>query len=143
MLGRAEEAFEVYTRICPAWVEKNSEIRRTEPYVYCQTTAGRDAYAPGEAKNSWLSGTAAWTFVSVSQYILGLRPDFDGLRVRPCLPARLDGFTATRRFRGCAYEISVQRGENPGVTVDGRPIEGDLIRHVPGRGRCRVEVVIP
>ena len=142
MMGRGNESFEVYTRICPAWVEENSDVRRTEPYVYCQTTAGRDAYTPGEAKNSWLSGTAAWTFVSVSQYILGIRPDYDGLCVTPCLPDSIDGYTAKRKFRGCVYEITVRRGEQKGLVVDGKPIEGSLVRHEPGRKRCRVEVTI-
>ncbi|MBQ6373968.1 MAG: glycosyl transferase [Clostridia bacterium] len=142
VMGRGNESFEVYTRICPAWVEANSEIRRTEPYVYCQTTAGRDAYRPGEAKNSWLSGTAAWTFVSVSQYILGLRPDYEGLLVDPCLPDAIDGFTADRRYRGCDYHITVKRGSDRGMTVDGAPVEGKCVAHVPGRTSCRVEVVI-
>ena len=142
MMGRGNESFEIYTRICPSWVEENSEIRRTEPYVYCQTTAGRDAYRPGEAKNSWLSGTAAWTFVSVSQYILGIRPDYEGLIVDPCLPDGLKGFTAQRLFRDCRYDIAVRRGDEKGVTVDGQPIQGHLVPHVPGRRACRVEVVI-
>ena len=142
MMGRGNESFDVYTRICPAWVEENSDIRRTEPYVYCQTTAGRDAYRPGEAKNSWLSGTAAWTFVSVSQYILGLRPDYEGLIVDPCLPDSLEGFEAVRRFRGCEYHIAVSRGAAKGVRVDGVPIEGNCVAHVPGREKCRVEVVL-
>ena len=141
-MGRANESFEVYTRICPAWVEENSDIRRTEPYVYCQTTAGRDAYVPGEAKNSWLSGTAAWTFVSVSQYILGLRPDYEGLLVDPCLPDSVTGYTATRRYRGCDYRITVERGANKGVVVDGKPIEGKRVPHVEGRKECAVEVTV-
>ena len=142
MMGRANESFEVYTRICPAWVEENSDIRKTEPYVYCQTTAGRDAYQPGEAKNSWLSGTAAWTFVSVSQYILGIRPDYEGLVIDPCLPDSVDGYTANRRFRGCDYEISVVRGAKKGVVVDGQAIEGNRVPFVEGRKTCRVEAVI-
>ena len=141
-MGRGNESFEVYTRICPAWVEENSEIRKTEPYVYCQTTAGRAAYMPGEAKNSWLSGTAAWTFVSVSQYILGLRPDYEGLTIVPCLPDSLDGFTAKRRFRGCEYDITVTRGDKKCLTVDGEPIEGDTVPHVEGRKVCKVNVSI-
>jgi len=141
-MGRANESFEVYTRICPAWVEENSEIRKTEPYVYCQTTAGRDAYIPGEAKNSWLSGTAAWTFVSVSQYILGLRPDYEGLIVDPCLPDSVDGFDAKRLYRGCVYDIHVTKGADKGVKVDGQPIQGKRVDHVDGRKACRVEVVV-
>ena len=141
-LGRGNESFDVYKRICPAYVEEMSDVRRTEPYVYCQTTAGRDAARPGEAKNSWLSGTAAWTFVSVSQYILGIRPEWGGLRVAPCLPDALSGFTAKRRFRGCEYRIEVRRGGEKGVWADGIKMEGGLIPDAPGRKACRVEVRI-
>ena len=123
-------------------MEENSDIRKTEPYVYCQTTAGRDAYLPGEAKNSWLSGTAAWTFVSVSQYILGLRPDYEGLVIDPCLPDSVKGYKATRVYRGCDYEITVVRGDRKGLVVDGQPIEGKRVDHVDGRKVCHVEVTL-
>lgn len=142
MMKRGNESFEVYTRICPAWVEENSDRRKTEPYVYCQTTAGRSASTPGEAKNSWLSGTAAWTFVSVSQYILGIRPDYEGLVIDPCLPDSLNGYTADRMFRNCMYHISVERGNEKGMTVDGHPTECNCVKHVEGRENCCVRLVI-
>ena len=103
-------AWQVYTRTCPAYIEDISEIHRTEPYVYSQMIAGKDAPNFGEAKNSWLTGTAAWTFLNASQYILGIRPDYDGLIVDPCIPSFMDGFTAKRDFRGTTYHIEV---ENP------------------------------
>ena len=90
-----------------AYIEEISEIHRTEPYVYSQMIAGKDAPKHGEAKNSWLTGTAAWTFVNVSQYILGIRPTFYGLEIDPCIPSNLDGFTVTRVYRGATYEIHV------------------------------------
>ncbi|MBQ3651924.1 MAG: glycosyl transferase, partial [Clostridia bacterium] len=95
----------------------------------------------GEAKNSWLTGTAAWSFVAVSQGILGIRPDYDGLRIHPCLPDDMDGFTARRVFRGVLYEITVRRGEQKGLLVDGKPVEGDLVPLSVGP-RCAVTVTI-
>ncbi len=122
-----EGAFGLYTRNAPAYIEDKSEIHRTEPYCYSQTIAGRDAQNYGEAKNSWLTGTAAWSFVAVSQGILGVRPDHDGLTVDPCLPDSMDGFEASRVFRGTRYDIKVARGENKGLTVDGRRVAGNTI----------------
>ena len=122
-----EGAFGLYTRNAPAYIEDKSEIHRTEPYCYSQTIAGRDAQNYGEAKNSWLTGTAAWSFVAVSQGILGVRPDHDGLTVDPCLPGSMDGFEASRVFRGTRYDIKVARGENKGLTVDGRRVAGNTI----------------
>lgn len=106
-LGRGSRAFEVYRRTCPAYIEDISDIHRTEPYVYSQMIAGKDSPRHGEAKNSWLTGTAAWTFVNVSQYILGIRPTFEGLEIDPCIPADMEGFTVVRKFRGAAYHIHV------------------------------------
>src|SRR5690606_1397139 len=100
VIGRGDRAFEVYAKTAPAYLEDVSEIHRMEPYVYSQTIAGRDAPRFGEAKNSWLTGTAAWNFVAISQWILGIRPEYDGLRVDPCIPSWLEGFTVERRFRG-------------------------------------------
>ena len=99
-----------YKKTCPAYIEDISEIHRTEPYVYSQMVAGRDAATFGEAKNSWLTGTAAWTFVDVSQYILGIQPTLAGLKIDPCIPHEMDGFTLRRVWRGATYEIVV---ENP------------------------------
>ena len=132
ILGRGTRAFETYTKICPAYREDDSDLRRTEPYVYAQMVAGKDAPRHGEAKNSWLTGTAAWTFVSISQYILGIRPVFDGLLIDPCIPSSMKGFTVTRHFRGADYRITVDNsaGAEKGVksiTVDGSPLSGCVL----------------
>ncbi len=132
VVGRGSRAWQVYTRTCPAYIEDISEIHRTEPYVYSQMIAGKDAPNFGEAKNSWLTGTAAWTFLDVSQYILGIRPDYDGLLVDPCIPSRLSGFEATRDFRGVTYRISVKNPNHveKGVKkliVNGIEVSGNLI----------------
>ena len=127
VLGHGDRAFEVYRKTCPAYIEDISEIHRTEPYVYSQMVAGKDAPTFGEAKNSWLTGTAAWTFFNVSQYLLGVQPTLDGLKIDPCIPHTLKGYTVTRRYRGATYHIRV---ENPNavqkgvaaVVYDGKPL---------------------
>lgn len=147
VVGRGNRAWQVYTRTCPAYIEDISEIHRTEPYVYSQMIAGKDAPNFGEAKNSWLTGTAAWTFLNASQYILGIRPDYDGLIVDPCIPSFMDGFTAKRDFRGTTYHIEV---ENPNhvekgvasVTVDGNAIEGNLIPVDAAKKEVHVKVIM-
>jgi len=126
-VGNAEEAFEIYRRTCPAYIENISEIHRTEPYVYSQTIAGQESPAPGEAKNSWLTGTAAWTFVNISQYLLGIRPELDGLRIAPCLPKHYDKMRVKRVYRGAVYEISFERSIDKGVWVGGKKIEGNIV----------------
>ncbi|MCI8876221.1 MAG: glycosyl transferase [Lachnospiraceae bacterium] len=132
VIGRGDRAWQVYTRTCPAYIEDISEIHRTEPYVYSQMIAGKDAKNHGEAKNSWLTGTAAWTFLNVSQFILGIRPDYDGLGIDPCIPSSLEGFTAKRDFRGVTYEITVKNPNHvekgvKSLTVDGVSLEGNVI----------------
>lgn len=127
VLGRGNYAFDLYRRICPAYLEAESEVHETEPYVYSQMVSGRGSGCPGHAKNSWLTGTASWTFLSVSQYILGIRPDYDGLRVVPCLPGELPEYTVRRRFRGAEYRIHVRKTGTAGMTVDGKPADGTLI----------------
>jgi cellobiose phosphorylase len=127
ILGRGDLAHDYYTRISPSAREGISDLHRCEPYVYAQMIAGRDAATQGEAKNSWLTGTAAWNYVAISQWILGIRPSFEGLQVAPVIPADWPGFKATRVFRGVTYHISVERagGESgAGLTVDGEPIQG-------------------
>ena len=125
--GNDEDAFEVYRRTCPAYVEDKSDIRRTEPYVYCQMVAGPEAPTTGEGKNSWLTGTAAWTFVDVSQFLLGVTPTFDGLKVEPHLPAAFTDLTVTRVFRGVTYTIHMVRAGSRSLTVDGTAIEGNVV----------------
>ena len=147
VVGRGNRAWQVYTRTCPAYIEDISEIHRTEPYVYSQMIAGKDAPNFGEAKNSWLTCTAAWTFLNASQYILGIRPDYDGLIVDPCIPSFMDGFTAKRDFRGTTYHIEV---ENPNhvekgvasVTVDGNAIEGNLIPVDASKKEVHVKIIM-
>jgi len=126
-LGRGDRAFETYAKICPAYREDDSDLRRMEPYVYAQMVAGKDAPRHGEAKNSWLTGTAAWTFVSISQYILGIRPVFDGLLIDPCIPKEMKEFTVTRHFRGADYRITVDNSASTekgikSITADGKPL---------------------
>ena len=126
-VGDGDGAFDLYTRNAPAYIEDKSEIHRTEPYCYSQTIAGRAAKTYGEAKNAWLTGTAAWSFVAVSQGILGVQPDYDGLKLTPCLPDRMDGCKIRRLFRGTLYEITVCRGKEKGLLVDGKAVEGNVI----------------
>ncbi len=136
VLGHGNRAFQVYRRTAPAWLEEISEIHRTEPYVYSQMIAGIDAPTFGEGKNSWLTGTAAWSFVSVSQAILGIQPTLDGLRIDPCIPSECKGFSVIRKYRGAEYRIKV---ENPNgvqygvshITVDGIPQKSCVLSPVP------------
>ena len=146
MLGRGSRAFETYAKICPAYREDDSTLRRMEPYVYAQMIAGKDAQRFGEAKNSWLTGTAAWTFVSISQYILGVRPVYDGLLIDPCIPAGMKGFSVTRHFRNAVYRITVDNsaGVEKGVasvTLDGKPLDGAVLPAL-GDGKTHEVVVV-
>ena len=147
VIGRGDRAFEIYKKTCPAYVEDISEIHRTEPYVYSQMVAGADAPRHGEAKNSWLTGTAAWTFVNVSQYIIGIRPEFDGLVVDPCIPSDMPGFKATRIFRDAIYNITVENpnGAQKGVAklvVDGQEMSGNIIPFVDGKKEYNVTITL-
>jgi cellobiose phosphorylase len=144
MLGNGERALDYYLQINPSRREGISDLHRCEPYVYAQTIAGAESASFGEAKNSWLTGTAAWNFVAITQWILGIRPDYEGLRIEPVLPAGWDGFTATRVYRGSTYTIDVQRrgaGNDLTVMVDGQLIEGALIP-VPAGDRVAVQVLL-
>jgi cellobiose phosphorylase len=136
VIGRGDRAFEYWKKIAPAYLEDQSEVHRLEPYVYAQMIAGKDAVRHGEAKNSWLTGTAAWNFVAISHYLLGVRPDFDGLRVHPCMGGEVSKFTVTRKCRGAEYRIHVKnsgKGGAPKLTVDGKAVPGDLIPYAaPG-----------
>ncbi|MBW3079131.1 GH36-type glycosyl hydrolase domain-containing protein [Bifidobacterium simiiventris] len=140
LAGNDEEAFAVYRRNCPAWLEDKSDIRKVEPYVYCQMVAGPEAAIPGEGKNSWLTGTAAWTFVDVSQYLLGVRPTLDGLAIEPHLPAEYTDLTVTRVYRGVTYRIKLQRTGERTLTVNGATVEGTTVP-VPTDGSTTVDVV--
>jgi cellobiose phosphorylase len=132
LVGNADRAFDTYLQINPSAREVLSEVHRCEPYVYAQVIAGKEAPTHGEAKNSWLTGSAAWNFVAITQWILGIRPEHEGLRIDPCLPADWDGYEAVRRFRGATYRISVRKprgvtGRITSLLVDGRQIDGNVV----------------
>ena len=142
MCGHGDQAYDYYMRINPSAREPISDVHRCEPYVYAQMIAGRDAATQGEAKNSWLTGTAAWNYVAITQWILGIRPEHNGLRVAPVLPASWPGFSARRAFRNVTYHITVTR-QGPGnaveLTVDGQPVAGDVVP-LPPAGQAEVAV---
>ena len=147
VIGRGDRAFEIYKKTCPAYVEDISEIHRTEPYVYSQMVAGRDAKYHGEAKNSWLTGTAAWTFTNISQYILGVYPTHKGLSIDPCVPTGFGDFKLTRRFRDVVYHIEVKNPENvqkgvKSMTVDGVNVDGCIIPFESGKKEVNVVVTM-
>jgi cellobiose phosphorylase len=131
-IGRGDRAHDYYLRINPSAREAISEIHRCEPYVYAQMISGRDAPTHGEAKNSWLTGTAAWNYVAITQWILGIRPTFNGLEITPVIPPSWLGFEAVRMFRGKRYEIKVIRkgpGNHITLRVNGKPVGGTIISH--------------
>ena len=143
LLGHGDLAHDYYTRINPSSREEISDLHRCEPYVYAQMIAGRDAPTHGEAKNSWLSGTAAWNYVAITQWILGIRPGLDGLVVQPVIPQGWDGFQATRVFRGTTYQIDVKRtgpGNSVSLTVDGQKVDGVVVP-VSSNGKNEVHVL--
>ncbi len=130
--GNGNRAWEYYKKICPSYLEDISDLHKTEPYVYAQMVAGKDAFKPGEAKNSWLTGTASWNFYAISQFILGIKPHYDGLLIDPCIPANWKGFSVTRKFRGDTYHIEVVNTERKSkgvkeLTVDGKIIGSNLV----------------
>ncbi|MFW6245166.1 MAG: GH36-type glycosyl hydrolase domain-containing protein, partial [Fibrobacterota bacterium] len=147
ILGQGDHAFKHYSQIAPAYREEISELHRMEPYVYSQMIAGKDATRHGEAKNSWLTGTAAWNFVTVSQWILGVRPDYEGLVIDPCIPADWNGFTVTRKFRGATYKITVKNPSHvckgvKSLTVDNEKVEGNTVPVFTDGKEHIVEVVM-
>jgi cellobiose phosphorylase len=146
VVGNGERAWDYYRKICPAYLEQISDLHKTEPYVYSQMIAGKDAFKPGEAKNSWLTGTAAWNFFAISQYILGIQPDYDGLIVNPCIPGNWNGFKITRKFRGTTFDIEIVNRDNvsKGVKelwVDGKVVSGSKIP-LTNNKTCQVKVVM-
>ncbi len=146
-LGHGKRAWEVYRRTAPAYIEDISEIHRTEPYVYSQMIAGKDAPTFGEAKNSWLTGTAAWTFLSISQAILGVQPTFDGLMIDPCVPDSIRTFDIDRRYRETDYHIHVEnpKGVEKGVVqmiVNGETVDGNVIPVQPCGSSVDVRIVM-
>lgn len=147
VIGRGNQAWEYFKKICPAYLEDISELHKTEPYVYSQMIAGKDAFKPGEAKNSWLTGTASWNFYTISQYILGIQPDYEGLKIDPCIPTDWKGFEVTRKFRGTTYHIKVENphGVSKGVkqiTLDGKTLESNVIPVLSSNSTHEVLVVL-
>ncbi|MDD6486188.1 MAG: glycosyl transferase [Spirochaetales bacterium] len=153
--GEGDQAFKYYSEIAPAYTEETSDIHKTEPYVYGQMIGGKDAGSDigqtgknfGQGKNSWLTGTAAWNMVAISQYILGIQPDFDGLKVDPSIPASWDGFTATRLFRGAKYNITIKNPSHvckgvKSMVVDGKAVDGCVVPFVEGKKEVNVEITL-
>ena len=147
VVANGDLAFDYYKRIAPAYLEDISELHRTEPYVYSQMIAGKDAFKPGEAKNSWLTGTAAWNYYAISQFILGIRTDYEGLKIDPCIPKNLKQFSVYRKFRGTTYHIEVTNpdGVSKGVKeimVDGNVITGNIISPIKNKSEVSVKVIL-
>ncbi len=147
VLGRGDRAWEYYRKICPAYLEEKSDLHKVEPYVYCQMTAGKDAAKPGEAKNSWLTGTAAWNWYAITQFILGVKPGYDGLEINPCIPKEWDGFEVNRKFRGADYKIVVKNPAHvssgvKSIILNGKEISGNLIPMQPAGTENTVEVTL-
>ena len=147
MLGHGHRAFEYYRKICPSYLEDISDLHKTEPYVYAQMIAGKEAFKPGEAKNFWLTGTAAWNFYAVTQFILGIRPDYDGLIINPCIPPEWKEYTVTRKYRGAEYIISVKnpKGVSKGIKeimVNNEKIESMVIPAAKRGTKNKIEVLL-
>ena len=147
LLGRGDQAFEYYSKIAPSYLEGISDLHKTEPYVYAQMIAGKDAFKPGEAKNSWLTGTASWNYYAITQYILGIQPDYDGLKINPCIPKGWDGFKVKRTFRGARYSIVVRNPNHVSkglkeIRVNNEVIEGNLVPILEPGSTNNIEVVM-
>ena len=146
VVGNGDRAFDYYCRTGPAW-QDHVALRKTEPYVYAQMVAGKEAQKPGEAKNSWLTGTAAWNYHAITEHILGIKPDYDGLRIEPCIPAGWTGYSITRQFRGATYQIRVLNPDSvstgiASLHVDDKPVEGNLLPVIAPGSTCQVDVVM-
>ena len=147
MVGNGDRAFDYYQRIAPAYLEEISDLHKTEPYVYSQMIAGKDAWKPGEAKNSWLTGTAAWNYYAITQFILGIRPSYDGLEIDPCIPKAWDGFTVSTKYRGASYEIKIQNPKHQSkgvqkILVNGKAVKGNIIPVLEKGSVNQVEVLL-
>ena len=143
VLGRGDRAWEYFRKICPSYTEEHSALHKVEPYVYSQMIAGKDAARPGEAKNSWLTGTAAWNYYAITQFILGIKPAYEGLEINPCIPSTWKGFSVKRKFRDAEYNITVKNPSGvckgiKAITVDGQPVEGKIVEYRPGRHTVEV-----
>ncbi len=142
--GRGNDAWELFRKICPAYLQDQA-LHKVEPYVNCQMVAGKDAARPGEGKNSWLTGTAAWMWYTVSQFLLGIKPTYDGLEIDPCLPTDMREYRVRRVLRGTTFDVLVRnpRGSQKGVkqiSVDGKPIGGTVVSCTGGHHVVEVEM---
>jgi cellobiose phosphorylase len=147
VLGRGDEAWNYYRKICPAYLQDRQELHKVEPYVYSQMTAGKDAARPGEAKNSWLTGTAAWNWYAITEFILGIKPTLNGLMIDPCVPKDWKHYTVTRKYRGATYKISIFNANNvnkgvKSVTFNGQTLKDNLLPVAPLGSVNDVEVVL-
>ena len=147
LVGNGNRAFEYYSKIAPSYLEEISDLHKTEPYTYAQMIAGKDAYKPGEAKNSWLTGTAAWNYYAITQYILGIQPQYNGLKVDPCIPKEWDGFEISRKFRGLNFKIEIKNPKHIAkgiekLIVNGKEIEGNIIPIDKTKTENIVEVIM-
>ncbi|MDF2612896.1 MAG: glycosyltransferase 36 [Clostridia bacterium] len=147
VIGRGDRAFEIYKKIAPAYLEEISDIHKTEPYVYSQMIAGKDAVRHGEAKNSWLTGTAAWNFITISQWILGIKPDYRGLKIDPCIPKHWNGYHIIRKFKGIRYDITIKNPDHvcrgvKQLIIDGQIAEGNIIPEFKDNNLHKVEVIL-
>jgi len=147
LLGRGDQAYEYYKKIAPSFLEEISDLHKTEPYVYAQMVAGKDAFRPGEAKNSWLTGTAAWNYYAISQYILGIQPEYDGLIIDPCVPESWEGFRITRNFRGAVYHIEVKNPDHVckgviSISLNGKAFDERIIPTFSAGSENQVEILM-
>ena len=142
-LGMAERAMQYYLEVTP-FSRKDVDCGKVEPYVYCGNITGPEHKQFGYARNAWLSGTASWTYVAGTQWILGIRPTYRGLSITPVIPQSWKGFKATRVFRGVRYAIEVKRadkGNEVALTVDGKAVNGTVVP-LPAEGTKEVRVEV-
>jgi len=144
MLGWGDRAYQYYRQVLPL-AREDADRFKVEPYVYCQNICGPAHPQFGMGRNAWLTGTASWTYVAGTQWILGIRPSYEGLRIAPVIPRDWPGFSARRVFRGVTFEITVKRageGNNVSLVVDGTPVEGDVAPLPSGKSEVTVEVTL-
>lgn len=141
LLGRPDMAYEYYKNILPFKYNKKAEVLKTEPYIFSQTICSNDSISPGEGANSWLTGTASWMYVAATQYLLGIKPELEGLKIVPRIPSSWKGFRVKRLFRGCMYDIDVKRTGKPGIKADGVDIKGNLVKPVKKKAASIVVVI--
>jgi cellobiose phosphorylase len=147
VLKNGNKAFEYYRKISPPYSEDISDLHKTEPYVYSQMIAGKDAFRPGEAKNSWLTGTAAWNFYAITQYILGIRPDYNGLLIDPCIPEDWDDLKIIRKFRNKTFRILIHNPSKVScgvkeLTLNGQKIKGKTVLFSLAKEDNEVKVIL-